>query len=67
MKNLLKMGAWLSGAIGMIMMLLGIIAVIAGNYFMGHLWTSYFYPAYNFLLLGVFLFLAILVNREVKK
>ena len=66
MKNLLKMCAWLSGGIGIIMMLLGIIAVIAGNHLMGHIWTSYFYPAYNFLLLGVFLFLAMLVNKDPK-
>ena len=61
------MVAWLCGAVAGIMMLLGVIAVLAGNHLMGHFWANYFYPAYNFLLLGIFLFLAILVNREVKK
>ncbi len=67
MNNLLKSGAWLCGIVAGIMMLLGVIAVLAGNRFLGHFWANYFYPAYNFLLLGIFLFLAILVNREVKK
>ena len=56
MKNTLKMLAWFSGAVGIIMMLVGIIAVIAGGILWEHMWSSYFYPAYNFLLLGIFLF-----------
>ncbi|MBK7173710.1 MAG: hypothetical protein IPH84_10865 [Bacteroidales bacterium] len=63
MKNLFKWLAWASGAIGMILMLLGIIAVLAGDRFLGHFWSNYFYPAYNFILLGIFFFLALLVKK----
>ncbi len=63
MKNLLKLSAWLFGAVAMIMMLLGIIAVFSGGIFMNHMWSNYFYPAYNFLMLGIFLFLAHIVSK----
>jgi hypothetical protein len=64
MKNTLKMLAWLCGAIGILMMILGVIAVFAGGIFMNHMWSNYFYPAYNFLLMGIFLFMAVLVTKE---
>lgn len=66
MKNILKILAWLNGAIGIILMLLGIIAVLAGDRFLGHFWSNYFYPAYNFIVMGIFFFLAIIVSRESK-
>ena len=58
--------AWINGGVAIILMLLGIIAVLAGNSFLGHFWTSYYYPAYNFTLLGIFFLLAVLVSRENK-
>jgi hypothetical protein len=64
MKNTLKLLAWLSGAIGIIMMIVGTIAVFAGGILWNHMWSSYFYPAYNFLLLGIFLFLGAMVSKE---
>ena len=64
MKSKLKLSAWISGAIAMVMMLLGIIAVFAGGILMNHMWSNYFYPAYNFLLLGIFLFLGSIVSKE---
>ena len=64
MKNILKLSGWICGAIAIVMMVLGIIAVFAGGIFMDHRWSNYFYPAYNFLLLGIFLFVAALVNKE---
>jgi len=64
MKNKLKLFAWISGAIAMAMMLLGIIAVFAGGILMNHMWSNYFYPAYNFLLLGIFLFLASMLDKK---
>ena len=64
MKNTLKIIGWFSGAIGIIMMLIGIIAVLAGGILLEHMWSSYFYPAYNFLLLGIFLFLGSIVSKE---
>jgi hypothetical protein len=64
MKNTLKMLAWLSGAIGIIMMLVGIIALTAGGILWEHMWSSYFYPSYNFLLLGIFLFLGAMGSKE---
>jgi len=66
MKNILKNLAWISGGIGIVMMIIGIIAVAAGGILWNHMWSSYFYPAYNFLLLGIFLFLATIINKETK-
>jgi len=66
MKNILKNLAWISGGIGIVMMIIGIIAVAAGGILWNHMWSSYFYPAYNFLLLGIFLFLATMINKETK-
>jgi hypothetical protein len=67
MKNLLKIFAWINGAVGIILMLLGIIAVIAGDRFLGHFWSNYFYPAYDFIVLGIFLFLGVLVMKDKKE
>jgi hypothetical protein len=64
MKNLFKIMAWINGIIGIILILLGVIAVLAGDRFLGHFWSNYFYPAYNFILLGIFFFLAILVSKK---
>ena len=64
MKNTIKILAWTSGCVGIIMMLLGSIAVLNGDRFLGHFWSNYFYPAYNFILLGIFLFVAVLVQKE---
>ena len=66
MKKNLKLLAWLSGAIGIIMMIIGIIAVAAGGILWDHMWSSYFYPAYNFLLLGIFLFMGAALSTENK-
>ncbi len=66
MQNTLKLLAWLSGGLGIILMLLGVIAVLAGNKLFGHFWENYFYPAYNFLLLGIFLFLADIAGKDKK-
>jgi len=63
MKNVFKILAWVNGGVGIIMMLLGSIAVLNGDRFLGHFWSNYFYPAYNFILLGIFLFLASLVQK----
>ena len=64
MKNNLQLMAWISGGIGIIMMLIGIISVFAGGILLNHLWSNYFYPAYNFLLLGIFLFLGAMTWKE---
>ena len=64
MKNLLRIFAWISGGVAIVLMLLGVIAVLNDNHFLGHFWGSFFYPAYNFLLLGIFLFVAGLVKKE---
>jgi hypothetical protein len=64
MKKTLKMVAWGSGILGVVLMLLGIIAFVAGGKFMSHFWSSYFFPASNFLLLGVFLFLGLRLYDE---
>jgi multisubunit Na+/H+ antiporter MnhB subunit len=66
MRSFFKIMAWINGAVGIVLMLLGIIAVLAGDRFLGHFWSNYFYPAYNFILLGMFFFLAILINKDNK-
>jgi hypothetical protein len=66
MRNFFKIVAWINGAVGIILMLLGIIAVLAGDRFLGHFWSNYFYPAYNFILLGMFFFLALIVSKDNK-
>jgi hypothetical protein len=66
MKNLFKIIAFTSGGIGMVLMLLGVIAVLAGDRFLGHFWSNYFYPSYNFIHLGIFFFLALIVMKERK-
>ena len=66
MKNIVKNIAWFSGAIGIVMMIIGIIAAIAGGILWNHRWSNYFYPAYNFLLLGIFLFLGSLLSKDSK-
>lgn len=58
--------AWISGSVGIVLMLLGIIAVLAGDRFLGHFWSNYYYPAYNFILLGMFFFLAIIISKDNK-
>jgi hypothetical protein len=58
MKQILKFSGWLSGAVAIIMILLGVIAVLSGGIFLNHMWSNYFYPAYNFIMLGIFLFIA---------
>jgi hypothetical protein len=64
MRNIFKILAWINGGIGIILMLLGGVAVLAGDRFLGHFWSNYFYPAYNFILLGIFFFLAIVTCKE---
>jgi hypothetical protein len=64
MRNVFKILAWINGGVGIILMLLGGIAVLAGDRFLGHFWSNYFYPAYNFILLGIFFFLAILTCKD---
>ncbi len=59
MKKLVKLAAWLSGTVGALMMLLGIIARLAGGILMNHWWSNYFYSAEIFLLLGIFLFMGV--------
>lgn len=66
MKNICKIVAWVSSSIGVIMMLLGIIAVISGGIFLNHRWSNYFYPAYNFLLLGILSLLFVIADKGEK-
>ncbi len=66
MKNPMTILAWLNGAIGIILMLLGTIAFLAGGVLFDHFWSNYFYPAYNFILMGIFFFTAVFVGKEKK-
>jgi hypothetical protein len=64
MKNIVQLLAWASGGIGMILMLLGSIAALNNNHFLGHFWSSYFYPSYTFIVLGIFFFLAKMAQKD---
>ena len=57
MKKLIIWAGWVSGAIGALLMLLGLIAKLAGGIMLNHLWSNYFYPGTSFVVLGIFLFL----------
>jgi len=67
MRKFYQILAWISGFIGILLMLLGIIALLSGNGLLGHFWSNFYYPAYNFLLLGIFFFLAVLVCKDKKE
>lgn len=64
MKKNLKILAWASASVGIMMMLLGTIAVLNDNRFLGHFWSNYFYPAYNFIQLGIFFLVAALAIKD---
>ncbi len=64
MKKILHLVAWISGGVGVVMMILGIIAVFAGGILWNHMWSTYIYPVCSFLMLGIFLFLSMLVCKE---
>ena len=68
MKNPLNLLAWLSGAVGIVFIILGVIAlgfsVFAHDFFLGHRWESFFYPATPFVMVGMFFFLASIVNKD---
>ena len=68
MKNPLNILAWLSGALGILFIIVGLIAlgvtVFSGKFFLGHRWESFFYPATPLVMIGIFLFLAIIVNKD---
>ena len=49
--------AWASGAVGIILIILGIIARIADGILLNHWWSNYFYPGAVFVILGIFFFL----------
>jgi hypothetical protein len=59
MKKIFCVLSWLSGLLGVGMMLLGSIKFILGTEFLGvKNWENAYYPAYNFLLLAILLLLA---------
>lgn len=67
MKKLLEVWAWTSGAIGAIMMILGVISRLAGGILWQHRWSNYFYPGGVFIVLGVFLFIGAFICKEYQK
>jgi len=64
MKKYLKPFAWVCGAIALGLMMLGVVAVILGGSLMHHNWANYFYPAYNFIVLGMFGLMLLLVEKR---
>ena len=57
--------AWASGAIGILLIILGIIARLAGGILLNHWWSNYFYPGAVFVILGIFFFLGTMaVSRD---
>jgi hypothetical protein len=68
MKCYLKIAAWISTGIALVMMFMGLIAKLSGGVLLSHWWGNYYYPAHNFLVLGgVFLLFAIVGNDKKEK
>ncbi len=61
MKRLLVLLGWATGAVGVIMMIMGVIAVFTGGILFDHMWSNLFYPGSSFIMLGIFLFLGALL------
>jgi uncharacterized membrane protein len=58
MKKLLQTIAWICAGVGTVMLILGVIAVLAGGILWNHMWSTYLYPASTFIVLGIFFLLA---------
>jgi len=67
MKKLLEALAWTSGAVGALMIILGVISRLAGGILFQHRWSNYFYPGGVFVVLGIFLFMGVIICRENQK
>ena len=68
MKKLLETLAWASGAVGIIMMILGVISRLTGGILWNHWWSNYFYPGTAFIILGIFFFLGVFMcNNRLKE
>lgn len=66
MKKMFCVIAWISGVIGIVLMLVGGIRFFTENPFLGiKNWDNAFYPAYNFLLLSLLMVVA--SRQECKK
>jgi hypothetical protein len=66
MKNLYKIIAWFLTGIGALLLLCAIIGVLAGGKFMNHWWNTYYFSAYNFMLLAIVLLLFNLSDKKDK-
>lgn len=58
MKRVLVILAWLSGAVGMTMMMMGLIILFTGDTLWSHTCANFIYPGTSFLILGIFFFMA---------
>jgi hypothetical protein len=67
MKKFLEWGAWAVGAVGVIFMLLGVIARLAGGIILNHMWDNYFDTGVGFIILGIFLLLGLIVAGGCEK
>jgi hypothetical protein len=67
MKKMFEYGAWVTGVAGVILMLLGMIARLAGGIVMNHRWDNYFDTGVGFIILGIFFLLAWLVWGKCEK
>jgi len=64
MTKILCILGWICGAVGAVMMLLAVIAVFAGGFFLDSMWQNYFYPGVGFVVLGIFIFRALSYYKE---
>jgi hypothetical protein len=67
MKNLYKSLAWIFTAAGAILMLLAVIAFIAGGRFLGAYWNTYFWTVSPFLMFAAVFLLFHLAECKAKK
>ncbi|MFZ5430236.1 MAG: hypothetical protein ACOZDD_08390 [Bacteroidota bacterium] len=58
MKRVLVILAWLSGAVGMTMMLMGLIVLFTGETLWSQTCSNFVYPGTSFIVLGIFFFMA---------
>jgi|GEM_PF-1039749 len=64
MTKILTIFGWVCAAGGAVMMLLGIISVFAGGYFLDSHWKNYFYPGVGFVIAGIFLIIAVFALKH---
>ena len=67
MKNLYKIIAWISTAVGAVFMLLSVLAFLLGGQIFNAYWNTYYFSVINFLLFAIVFLLFYLAECKEKK